>query len=449
MSKKNVSQSSAVDIEDVARRAKEASWRLGTLSTESRDRALEEILRCLEESRDAIVDVNREDIADADEMVANGEMSAALRKRLDLSGDKYETILAGIRDLIKLEDPVGRVELARELDDGLELYRVTCPIGVIGVIFESRPDAAVQIATLAIKSGNAVLLKGGRESSRSNSALVEAIRVALERTGDVPPDAVQNLSTREEVRAMLGLSPYIDLIIPRGSNELVQSIQANTRIPVLGHADGICHVYVDESAKCDTAVRVVVDSKVQYPGVCNATETLLVHADAAPTILPALATELIAKGVELRCDDRAAALVSQSSPATEEDWRSEHLDLVLGVKIVDSLVEAVKHINRYGSHHTDAIVTEDTATAQIFMSRVDSAGVYQNASTRFADGFRYGFGAEVGVSTCKTHSRGPVGLDGLVIYKYRLYGAGHRVADYGPGKRQFTHGEIAEGHRKI
>ncbi len=435
------------EIERVARRAKEASWRLATLDGEARNRALEEVIRALEERKDTILEANRGDMDAAAELVERGEMTSALRKRLDLSGEKFEGVLAGIRDLIALPDPVGRVDLARELDDGLELYRVSCPIGVIGVIFESRPDAAVQIATLAVKSGNAVLLKGGREASRSNEALVAAIRAGLERAG-VPVDAVQGLSTREEVRALLDLGEWIDLIIPRGSNELVRSIQESTRIPVLGHADGICHVYVDAAADRDRAVRIVVDSKTQYPAVCNAVETLLVHRDAARTLLPPIAEALKSLGVELRCDERAREVVPDSTPATEETWRTEHLDLVLGVRIVDSLDDAIDHINRHGSHHTDAIVTEDDAAADRFLSLVDSAGVYHNASTRFADGFRYGFGAEVGVSTSKTHARGPVGLEGLVIYKYRLRGQGHRVADYGPSRRQFTHREIPAEKRR-
>lgn len=429
------------NIEDVARRAKEASWELAGLDGSTRDRALESVLESLTERRDAILADNQADMDEAAKLVAKGELTEPLRKRLDLSGDKYETVLEGIRDLLKLPDPVGCVDLARRLDDGLELYRVTCPIGVLGIIFESRPDAAVQIATLAIKSGNAVLLKGGREAARSNAALVDAIRAGLEKAG-VSPDAVQNLTTREEVRAMLDLDQWIDLVIPRGSNELVRSIMDNTRIPVLGHADGICAVYVDRQADLDKAVRVVVDSKTQYPAVCNATETLLVHVDVAQTFLPALGAKLDELGVEAHADDRAGKHLASAKAATEEDWKSEYLDLVLAVRVVDSLEEAVDHINHYGSHHTDAIVTEDSNAADFFFARVDSAGVYHNASTRFADGFRYGFGAEVGVSTCKTHARGPVGLEGLVIYKYRLLGDGHRVADYGPGKRSFTHEPI-------
>jgi glutamate-5-semialdehyde dehydrogenase len=431
------------NIEDVARRAKQASWELAGLDGRARNGALECVLEALIERRESILADNQADMDEAAVLVEKGELTQPLRKRLDLSGDKYDTVLEGIRDLLNLPDPVGRVDLARRLDDGLELYRVTCPIGVLGIIFESRPDAAVQIATLAIKSGNAVLLKGGREAGRSNAALVEAIRAGLEKAG-VSADAVQNLTTREEVRAMLDLDEWIDLVIPRGSNELVRHIMDNTRIPVLGHADGICAVYVDRQADVGKAVRVVVDSKTQYPAVCNATETLLVHADVTKSFLPALGEKLDELGVEVRSDERGRQHLSSAKAAEETDWKSEYLDLILAVKVVDSLEEAVDHINHYGSHHTDAIVTEDEEAANFFFARVDSAGVYHNASTRFADGFRYGFGAEVGVSTCKTHARGPVGLEGLVIYKYRLKGDGHQVADYGPGKRSYKHEPIGE-----
>lgn len=437
----SASSGSPGDIADVARRAKEASWVLAGLDSKSRNLALEKVLEVLIEQREAIQAENQADKDAAAVLVEKGELARPLIKRLDLAGDKYETMLQGIRDLLGLPDPVGRVDLARRLDDGLELHRISCPIGVLGIIFESRPEAAVQIATLAIKSGNAVLLKGGREASRSNQALVEAIREGLERAG-VPADAVQNVATREAVRAMLDLDEWIDLIIPRGSNELVRSIQESTRIPVLGHADGICAVYLDRQADAEKAVRVVVDSKTQYPAVCNATETLLVHSDVAEKMLPDIGAKLTEIGVELRGDERARAILANAVSAGEQDWRSEYLDLILAVKIVDSVEEAVEHINRYGSHHTDAIVTEDAEAASFFFDRVDSAGVYHNASTRFADGFRYGFGAEVGVSTCKTHARGPVGLDGLLIYKYRLKGDGHQVADYGPGKRSFKHEAI-------
>lgn len=425
-------------VEDVARRARAAALQLAALSAEPKNAALEAVGRKLQERRQEILEANRADKADCEAEVASGSLSAALFKRLDLEGGKFEAMLAGVGDVARLPDPVGRVTLATRLDDGLELYRVSCPLGVIGVIFEARPEAAVQIASLALKSSNAVILKGGREASRTNEALVEAIREALGEVDGVSPDAVQLLSTREEVREMLDLDRWIDLIIPRGSNELVQFIQESTRIPVLGHADGICSVYLDRDADLEKAVAVSVDAKTHYPAACNACETLLVHRDRLDDLLPAVGAALVEAGVELRADEEASARL-EASPAAAEDYDTEFLDKVLAVKTVSSLQEAVEHINSHGSHHTDAIVTEDADAAEYFLSRVDSAGVFHNASTRFADGFRFGLGAEVGISTNKTHARGPVGLEGLVIYKYRLYGAGHVAADYDPGGRKFLH----------
>ena len=425
-------------VEAVARRARAAALQLAALSAEPKNAALEAVGRKLQERREEILEANRADKADCEAEVASGSLSAALFKRLDLEGSKFEAMLAGVGDVARLPDPVGRGTLATRLDDGLELYRVSCPLGVIGVIFEARPEAAVQIASLALKSSNAVILKGGREASRTNEALVEAIREALGEVDGVSPDAVQLVSTREEVREMLDLDRWIDLIIPRGSNELVQSIQEATRIPVLGHADGICSVYLDRDADLEKAVAVSVDAKTHYPAACNACETLLVHRDRLDDLLPAVGAALVEAGVELRADEEASARL-EASTAAAEDYDTEFLDKVLAVKTVSSLQEAVEHINSHGSHHTDAIVTEDADAAEYFLSRVDSAGVFHNASTRFADGFRFGLGAEVGISTNKTHARGPVGLEGLVIYKYRLYGAGHVAADYDPGGRKFLH----------
>ena len=426
-------------IEGVARASRAAALTLAACSTETKDRALAAIREALIEHRDAILEANRADKIAAEDLVASGELTQAAARRLDLEGSKYDTVLAGIADVGRLPDPVGSVDFASRLDDGLELRRVSSPIGVIGVIFEARPDAAVQISTLTLKSSNAVILKGGREAERTNRALVSAMREAIAGVDGVPADAIQLISTREEVRSLLDLDDWIDLIIPRGSNELVRSIQENTRIPVLGHADGICAVYVDEHADLEKAVAVVVDSKAQYPAVCNAAETLLVHRAAAGRLLPQLGAALEAAGVELRADAEASAWLPNATAAVDADFDTEYLDYIVAVKIVDSVEEAVEHINAHGSHHTDAIVTEDESAAECFLARVDSAGVYHNASTRFADGFRYGLGAEVGVSTNKTHARGPVGLEGLVIYKYHLRGDGHRVADYGPEGKAFKH----------
>jgi len=429
-------------VETIARRARAAALQLAALPAESKNAALTAIGRKLEERREKILEANRADKADCEGELESGSLSAALFKRLDIEGGKFEAMLAGVGDVARLPDPVGRVTLATRLDEGLDLYRVSCPLGVIGVIFEARPEAAVQIASLALKSSNAVILKGGREASRTNEALVGVIREALGEVEGVPPDAVQLVSTREEVREMLDLDRWIDLIIPRGSNELVQSIQESTRIPVLGHADGICSVYIDREADERKAVAVSVDAKTHYPAACNACETLLVHRDRLGDLLPALGVALQEAGVEVRADEEAAAHLDDSIAACGEDYDTEFLDKIIAVKTVASVEEAVEHINSHGSHHTDAIVTEDAAAAEYFLSRVDSAGVFHNASTRFADGFRFGLGAEVGISTNKTHARGPVGLEGLIIYKYRLYGSGQAAAEYDPGARDFLHKEI-------
>lgn len=327
------------------------------------------------------------------------------------------------------------------------MYKCTCPIGVIGVVFESRPDALVQISALCLKSGNAVLLKGGREAAETNRVLSEIIVEASVKAG-VPENWMALLQTREEVTAMLALDNHIDLIVPRGSNEFVKHIMANTHIPVLGHADGICHVYVDKHAELDMAIKIAVDSKTQYVAVCNAAETLLVHRNIAGEFLPIVKTALEQKGVAIRGCERTAAVIDVV-PATETDWQTEYLDLILSIKIVDSLDEAIEHINRYGSGHTDVIVTADKQRGMRFMDYVDSADVFFNCSSRFSDGFRFGLGAEVGISTNKIHARGPVGLEGLVIYKYRLIGNGHRVADYsGDGARSFSHRRLTKNYQQ-
>jgi len=432
-------------IETIAQNARKAAWQLAPLPPDVKDAALRAAKLEIESSRQEILLANQADKRDADQMVRAGTLSGALAKRLDIEGAKLDGILAGVDDVIRLPDPVGRVDYACRLDDGLELFRVSCPIGVVGVIFEARPDAAVQISALGLKSANAVILKGGREAERTNRALVEAIRRGIARVPGFPADAVQLISTREEVREMLALDSFIDLIIPRGSNELVRSIMDSTRIPVLGHADGICAVYIDKAADVAKAAAVAVDSKAQYPAVCNAAETLLVHREALARVLPEVGRRLREAKVELRADREAIVHLPGAKPASPEDFRTEFLDLILAVKTVASLEEAVDHINRHGSHHTDAIVTEDASAAEYFLSRVDSAGVFHNASTRFADGYRYGFGAEVGISTNKTHARGPVGLEGMVIYKYKLRGSGHAVADFGPGKKAYLHERLPSG----
>ena len=397
-----------------AERARSAFHRLSTRA--DRTRILNEIATALSERATHIFEANRRDLHEA-----STELSAPLLKRLIFDETKLRDVISGIRQVAAMEDPVGRILQETELDTDLLLRKIQTPIGVIAMIFESRPDAAPQIASLAIRTGNAVLLKGGREATHSNAALVNVIQEVLSKH-DVA-DAVQLVSTREQVSELLEMDDLISLVIPRGSNEMVRNIQENTRIPVLGHADGVCHVYIDAAADVEKAMKVAVDSKAQYPAVCNAAETLLIHRDFkhSAEVLDALQKS----GVELRM---------------ESDFGHEFLDLIISVGKVASIDEAIAHIEKYGSHHTDAIVTEDVSAAKKFLEEVDSASVFWNASTRFADGFRYGFGAEVGISTNKTHARGPVGVDGLLIYKYQLIGNGHVVATYtGEQARTFTH----------
>ena len=423
----------------IAAAAKQASFALAAAPEQVRSRALEAVADALESNRDAIFAANAKDM---DAAKANG-IPAPVLKRLKFDESKLADVCEGLRALAKMDDPIGCEQLRTELADGLVLSRVACPIGVVGVIFEARPDALVQIAGLCLRSGNAVLLKGGREALHSNAALYGVLREASEAAG-VPQGWAGLLTTREEVGEMLRMDDYIDLIIPRGSNSFVRYIMDNSRIPVLGHSDGVCHVYIDACCDAQMAARVTVDAKTQYPAACNAAETLLVHKDAAATALPITAAALHTAGVKLVADARAQALIPgiPCRAATEEDWKAEYLDHVIAVRIVDSIDEAIAHINRYGSHHTDCIVTSDEQAAKRFFALVDSAGVYHNCSTRFADGFRYGFGAEVGISTGKIHARGPMGLEGLCSYKYLLSGHGDVVADFAGKKRAFTHRKL-------
>ena len=415
--------------------ARQAAYRLAVLSPEEKNAALKRIQEALKKHREAIFVENAQDMAQAQ----RENLATPLLKRLKFDEAKLQDVLAGLDSLIALPDPVGKVTLARELTPGLNLYRVSCPIGVIGVVFESRPDALVQIAALCLKSGNAALLKGGREALRTNRALMEAMRDAAR--GILPGGWATLLETRDDVNDMLSQEESIDLIIPRGSNAFVKYIMEHTAIPVMGHAEGLCHTYVDASADCEMAVKVVVDAKTQALAVCNATETLLVHRDIAAAFLPPCAEALKARGVELRGDERTRALIP-CAPATDADWDTEYLDAILSIKIVDSLEEAIAHINRHGSHHTDAILARDEGAQKRFLSGVDSAGVYVNCSTRFADGFRYGFGAEVGIATGKLHARGPVGVEGLCTYKYQLIGSGQTVEETVSGKIAYTHRDL-------
>ena len=427
--------SSAAAVREMALAARAAGYRLAAASSAAKNAALERIAANLEARRGAILAANRADL----EQAAAGGVAPPLIERLGLE-KKFAGVVEGVRQLRALPDPVGAVQWRRRLDDDFELTRVAVPIGVLGVVFESRPDALVQIAALCLKSGNAAILKGGSEASRTNAALFAAIAAALD-ADPVLAGALHLAATRAEIQSLLALDELVDLIIPRGSNELVRNIKDATRIPVLGHADGICHVYVDAAADLAMAARITLDAKTQYPAVCNAVETLLVHAAVAERFLPAAAAELRAAGVELRGDAAACALID-AAPAGEADWDAEYLDLVLAIKVVESRAAAIEFINAHGSHHTDAIVTGDAAAAGEFLARVDSATVLWNASTRFADGFRFGMGAEVGISTNRIHARGPVGLDGLVTYKYQVRGSGQVVADYESGARRYRFAEL-------
>ena len=411
---------------EIATKAKNASKKVATLSTEIKNKALLNIANNLKANQDKIFEANKMDLELARPFVEKGELSQSVFNRLKLDENKMRDMIQGIIDISNLEDPIGKTLLKRQLDDGLILTKISCPIGVLGIIFEARPDVISQISSLAIKSSNAVILKGGKESINTNKAIMNVIQGALAKTEGFPENVLTQVFTRDDVKNMLSMDKYIDLIIPRGGNNLVKFIKGNTKIPVLGHADGICHIFVDASADLEKSKRVIIDAKTQYPSACNSVETILIHKDFK------YETELL-KALE----DADIELI-----ATPESWHKEYSDKVLSYKFVSSLEEAIEHINEFSSGHTESILTEDENNAKIFMNAVDSAGVYHNVSTRFADGFRYGFGAEVGISTNKTHARGPVGLEGLTIYKYNLEGNGDIVKDYVEGVKKFNHKDI-------
>ncbi len=415
-----------MDFTQIARNAKEASLKIADLSTEIKNKALIQIADEIEAHKNEIFEANKKDLADAEKLVQNGELSKSTFNRLKLDDNKMRDMIQGIRDVAKLEDPVNKKLLVRELDSDLTLYKVSCPIGVLGIIFEARPDVIAQISSLAIKSANAVILKGGKESVNTNKKILSVINSALDKIEGFPKNVIQQVFTHDDVAEMLKCDKYINLIIPRGGNKLVKFIKENTKIPVLGHADGICHIFVDETAELDMAIKIVTDAKTQYPSACNSVETLLIH-EKFPKIDNLLAALQLS---EIQLIDKP------------ESWSHEYGDKILSFKLVKNVDEAIEHINTYGSGHTDSIITKNIENAEKFMNKVDSAGVYFNASTRFADGFRYGFGAEVGISTNKTHARGPVGLDGLTIYKYKLIGNGNIVKDYVDGTKCFHHNDI-------
>ena len=418
-------------MREIAAKMKMAAPALAVSGNEQRNNALKAVKEALLLNKEAIFEANHKDMEAAKE----NNIAPAVMKRLKFDEGKLADVCGGIDQLVSLEDPLGKLSLARELDEGLTLYRVSVPIGVIGIIFEARPDALVQISSLCIKSGNCAILKGGKETVNTNKVLFDIIHKAVMDAG-LPEYALHQATLHNEIDELLACEKDVDLLIPRGSNQFVQYIMNNTKIPVMGHADGVCHIYVDKDADMAKALPVIVDAKTQYTAACNAVETLLVNRAVAKEFLPMLSDICKEKGITIRGTQEVADIIP-CEVMTEEEFHTEYLDVIVSVKLVDSVEEAISHINYYGSHHTDCIITENDETAVIFMEMVDSAGVYHNCSTRFADGFRYGFGAEVGISTSKLHARGPVGLEGMVTYKYKLQGNGHIVGDYASGKRSF------------
>ena len=413
-----------MNIKEEAKAVKLASPKMAGTSEEARNKALLEVVKQLKARQQEIFEANAMDLKQAE----IDKVAAPIIKRLKFDETKLRDVIAGIEDLVKLEDPLFKQDMHRQLDEGLTLYRETCPIGVIGVIFEARPDALIQISSLCIKSGNCVILKGGSETMNSNRVLFNIIYEAVIKSG-MPENCMLQLEARSEITDLLTCNESVDLLIPRGSNAFVQYIMNNTKIPVMGHADGICHIYVDKEADFKKAIPIIIDAKTQYVSACNSVETLLIHKDIVDEFVPKLYEALKENNVELRGTEEIVKLTG-CNQGTEEDNRKEYLDYIVSAKVINSLDEAIEHINYFGSHHTDCIITENSETANEFMRYVDSAGVYQNCSTRFADGYRYGFGAEVGISTSKIHARGPVGLEGLVSYKYKLFGNGNVVDDY-------------------
>jgi glutamate-5-semialdehyde dehydrogenase len=425
----------------MAKRARANSRQVARLSNDSRNEILMAAAKAIEGGAQRIQEANERDCRAAESLVASGKMSDAMFARLRVTPKGIEEMAARVRDVARLPDPLGRNLATTELDDKLVLYKESCPLGVVGIVFESRPDVVPQVAALALKSGNGLILKGGAEAAHTNETLVDFWRRCIEGFLHVQADVIQLLHTRADVMELLTLDRDVDLIIPRGSRKFVEFVARNSQVPVLGHGEGICHVYVDSAADVEKALKITLDSKTQYPAACNAAETLLVHQGIAQRFLPRVVGELKAAGVEVRACPKTAAVLGKQDVAlaSERDWATEYSDLILSIKTVSDIEEAVAHIQRYGSGHTEAIVTEDAEAARKFMEEIDAAGVFHNASTRFADGFRYGLGAELGISTSKLHARGPVGLEGLTTYKYKLYGDGHIVAEYSRGTRRFKH----------
>lgn len=431
------------DVTEQIIEAGKAAVKLSAMNTKVKNEALNAMAKSLDENRDRILSANAEDMANAEKLVEQGKLTKSMVDRLHVDNNKITGMIAGIKDVESFDDPVGETMSSIELDDNLTLYQVRSPIGLLGVIFESRPDVLPQIMSLCLKSGNAVAFKGGSEAFNSNRALFEVLSEAADSAG-VPKEVFVLMETHEDISNILEMDEYIDLLIPRGSNSFVKYIQDNTRIPVMGHSEGLCNIFVDEYADMGKAYPVVLDSKIQYPAACNAIENLLVHSSVAEEFLPNMCKLFKDNNVEIRGDERVLEIVGseEAIPATEDEWAEEYNEPIIAIKIVDSVEEATEFIGRHGSGHTDAIITENKDNMSYFVKMVDAADVFVNASTRFADGYRFGKGAEVGISTGKIHARGPVGMEGLMIYKYILIGDGQEVKDYASGDKKFTHKSI-------
>ena len=429
-----------MELIDLVKNAKESTYKLQSLNTEIKNYALSEIAKNIEKRKSEIFEANNKDLENAKELLNNKKISLSMFNRLKLDDNKMIDIISGIKDVIKLEEPINKILTETELDDNLIFKKVSCPIGLIAVIFEARPDVISQISSLCIKSSNAVILKGGSEGENTNKIIFEIINQVLSDIKEFPKNSVNLVFSREDIKNILSMDKYIDLIIPRGSNDLVQYIKANTNIPVLGHADGICHLYIDESANIENALKICLDSKAQYPSACNSVETILINKNIANEFLKKLYSLFKENEIKMNGDEEVKKFLSDIGIV--KDWHKEYGDKEVSLKIVDNVEESYKHINKYSSHHTDSIISENKENIEKFMTFVDSANVYSNVSTRFSDGFRYGFGAEVGISTNKTHARGPVGLEGLTIYKYKLFGNYQIVDDYVSHKSSFKHKRI-------
>lgn len=429
-----------MELIDLVKNAKESTYKLQSLNTEIKNYALSEIAKNIEKRKSEIFEANNKDLENAKELLNNKKISLSMFNRLKLDDNKMIDIISGIKDVIKLEEPINKILTETELDDNLILKKVSCPIGLVAVIFEARPDVISQISSLCIKSSNAVILKGGSEGENTNKIIFEIINQVLSDIKEFPKNSVNLVFSREDIKNILSMDKYIDLIIPRGSNDLVQYIKANTNIPVLGHADGICHLYIDESANIENALKICLDSKAQYPSACNSVETILINKNIANEFLKKLYSLFKENEIKINGDEEVKKILSDIGIV--KDWHKEYGDKEVSLKIVDNVEEAYKHINKYSSHHTDSIISENKENIEKFMTFVDSANIYSNVSTRFSDGFRYGFGAEVGISTNKTHARGPVGLEGLTIYKYKLFGDYQIVDDYVSYKSSFKHKRI-------